>query len=257
VLGSFGIYLYIESGAAESTASGTFLAELAARALRSYPHDAHATQTAKTAAWKAWSRSGTQPTPASRQMSSPNSRAAWPANCRGAAVLEVAPGPGYFAIELAKLGPFSITGMDISHTFVEIASRRAAAAGVHVDFRQGNTSSMPFADGSFDFLLCRAAFKNFGQPVRALQEMCRVLKPGGRGLIIDLRRDASPESMNRAVDRMGLSAVDRVVTKLIFKLSLVKAAYTKQQFQQVLAQASFRAVDIQQDDMGFEILMTK
>ena len=43
----------------------------------------------------------------------------------------------------------------------------------------------------FDFLLCRAAFKNFGQPVRALQEMCRVLKPGGRGLIIDLRHGAS------------------------------------------------------------------
>ena len=116
---------------------------------------------------------------------------------------------------------------------------------------------MPFVDSSFDFLLCRAAFKNFGQPVRALKEMCRVLKPGGRGLIIDLRRDASPESMNRAVDRMGLSAFDRVMTKLIFKLSLVKTAYTKQQFQQMLAQASFRAVDIQQDDMGFEILMTK
>ena len=56
---------------------------------------------------------------------------------RGAAVLEVAPGPGYFCIELAKLGPFSITGMDISHTFVEIASRRAAAAGVHAGLPAG------------------------------------------------------------------------------------------------------------------------
>lgn len=109
-------------------------------------------------------------------------------DCR---VLEVAPGPGYFSIELAKLGSYSITGLDISHTFVEIASKKATEAGVHVDFRQGNASSMPFADDTFDLLLCRAAFKNFGQPVRALQEMCRVLKPGGRGLIIDLRGDAS------------------------------------------------------------------
>jgi ubiquinone/menaquinone biosynthesis C-methylase UbiE len=172
-------------------------------------------------------------------------------------VLEVAPGPGYFSIELAKLGSYSIAGLDISHTFVEIASKKAGEAGVRVDFRQGNASSMPFADDSFDFLLCRAAFKNFGQPVRALQEMCRVLKPGGRGVIIDLRGDASPESMNQAVDGMGLNRVNKIVTKLIFRHSLVKNAYTREQFQQMLAQASFRSVDIQQADIGFEIWMTK
>jgi ubiquinone/menaquinone biosynthesis C-methylase UbiE len=172
-------------------------------------------------------------------------------------VLEVAPGPGYFSIELAKLGSYSITGLDISHTFVEIASRKAAEAGVHVDFRQGNASSMPFADDSFDFLLCRAAFKNFGQPVRALQEMCRVLKPGGRGVIMDLRGDASPESMNQAVDGMGLNPVNKVLTKLIFRHSLIKNAYIREQFQQMLAQANFSSVDIQQADIGFEIWMTK
>jgi ubiquinone/menaquinone biosynthesis C-methylase UbiE len=172
-------------------------------------------------------------------------------------VLEVAPGPGYFSIELAKLGSYSITGLDISHTFVDIASKKAAEAGVRVDFRQGNASSMPFADDSFDFLLCRAAFKNFGQPVRALQEMCRVLKPGGRGVIIDLRGDASPESMNQAVDAMGLNRVNKVVTKLIFRHSLIKNAYTREQFQQMLAQASFRSVDIQQEHIGFEIWVTK
>jgi len=176
---------------------------------------------------------------------------------QGAEVLEVAPGPGYFSIELAKLGSYSITGLDISHTFVEIADKKATQAGVHVDFRQGNASSMPFADDTFDFLLCRAAFKNFGQPVRALQEMCRVLKPGGRGLVIDLRGDATPESMNQAVVAMGLNKVNKVVTKLIFRFSLVKNAYTKDQFQQMLAQTNFRAVDIHEEDMGFEIWMTK
>jgi ubiquinone/menaquinone biosynthesis C-methylase UbiE len=172
-------------------------------------------------------------------------------------VLEVAPGPGYFSIELAKLGSYSITGLDISRTFVEIADKKATEAGVHVDFRQGNASSMPFADDTFDFLLCRAAFKNFGQPVRALQEMCRVLKPGGRGLVIDLRGDATPESMNQAVDAMGLNKVNKVVTKLIFRFSLVKNAYTKDQFQHMLAQTNFRAVDIHEEEMGFEIWMTK
>ena len=175
----------------------------------------------------------------------------------GSTVLEVAPGPGYFCIELAKLGAYSITGLDISHTFVEIARQKAAEASVHVEFRQGNASSMPFGDNTFDFLLCRAAFKNFGQPVGALQEMRRVLKPGGRGLIIDLRKDASMESINHAVDAIGLSAVNRMFTKLTFRFFLLKTAYIRHQFQHMLAQANFRGVDIQEADIGFEISVTK
>ncbi len=95
-------------------------------------------------------------------------------------VLEVAPGPGYFAIELAKLGDYQIAGLDISKTFVEIARANAARAGVRVAFHLGNASSMIFGDNTFDFVLCRAAFKNFSEPVRALEEMHRVLKPGGQ-----------------------------------------------------------------------------
>src|SRR5215813_3835556 len=63
---------------------------------------------------------------------------------RGASVLEVAPGPGFFAIELAKLGDFRITGLDISQTLVEIAKQNAVDAGVTIDFRMGNASAMPF-----------------------------------------------------------------------------------------------------------------
>jgi ubiquinone/menaquinone biosynthesis C-methylase UbiE len=175
----------------------------------------------------------------------------------GSRVLEVAPGPGYFCIELAKLGDYAITGLDISHTFVEIASKKAAEAGVRVIFRQGNASAMPFGDNTFDFLLCRAAFKNFGQPVRALQEMCRVLKPGGQGLIIDLRKDASMESINHEVDGMGLNAINKILTKLTFRTMLLKSAYTRPQFQYMLARANFRSVDIHEAGIGFEISMTK
>jgi len=175
----------------------------------------------------------------------------------GSSVLEVAPGPGYFCIELATLGNFSITALDISHTFVEIARAKAAEAGVQVDFRQGNASNMPFAEGVFDFLLCRAAFKNFGQPVRALQEMCRVLKPGGRGLIIDLKHDAPIESINHHVDAMGLNAFNKMLTKLAFRTMLLKSAYNGVQFQEMLGQAGFGSVDVQEADIGFEILMTK
>jgi ubiquinone/menaquinone biosynthesis C-methylase UbiE len=176
---------------------------------------------------------------------------------KGSRVLEVAPGPGYFSIELARLGPYAITGLDISHTFVKMAREKAAETGVQVDFKQGSASNMPLERDSFDFLLCRAAFKNFAQPVGALEEMWRVLKPGGRGLIIDLRRDASPTAISRHVDEMGLSRVNRILTKLTFKTMLLKSAYTREQFEQMLALTRFSSVAISEAEIGLEIAMTK
>jgi ubiquinone/menaquinone biosynthesis C-methylase UbiE len=174
----------------------------------------------------------------------------------GASVLEAAPGPGYFCVELAKLGRYSITGLDLSHSFVDMARRNAAAAGVAVEFRQGNVSNLPFPDDSFDLVLCRAAFKNFSEPVRALQEMHRVLKPGGSALLIDLRRDAAPDAINRSVNAMGLGVVSRIITRLIFRLMLCKRAYSRQQFERMLAQTMFRDIEIREDGIGYEIVMT-
>jgi ubiquinone/menaquinone biosynthesis C-methylase UbiE len=172
-------------------------------------------------------------------------------------VLEVAPGPGYFAIELAKLGDYKVTGLDISRTLVEIARANAAKENVPVEFRYGNASRVPFADESFDFLLCRAAFKNFAEPQQALDEMHRVLRPGGKALIIDLRRDASSDSISAGIDAMRLSAVNRLITKLTFRFMLLKRAYTKVDFERMIARTNFRQAQIREDPFGLEILLAK
>ena len=110
----------------------------------------------------------------------------------GGRILEVAPGPGYLAIELARLGAYHVVGLDISASFVEIARAKARQAGVAAEFQQGDAAHMPFGADTFDFIVCRAAFKNFTEPAQAIREMHRVLKLGGTALIIDLRGDASP-----------------------------------------------------------------
>lgn len=176
---------------------------------------------------------------------------------RGSRVLEVAPGPGYFAIELAKIGGYKITGLDISRTFVEIATRNAREAGVPVDFKLGNASAMPFADQSFNFVVCTAAFKNFTQPLEALQEMYRLLTPGGRALIVDLRRDASSESIDEAVEQMNLGAMNTFLNKLIFRHMLLKRAYTRVQFEQLVAQTKFRSVDFLEDRIALEVSLLR
>ena len=175
----------------------------------------------------------------------------------GGRVLEVAPGPGYFAIELAKLGNYDLTGLDISRTFVEIARRNAFEAGVRVDFREGNASRMPFENESFDFLLCRAAFKNFSDPAPALKEMYRVLKPGGQALIIDLRRDAPQESIAEAVEQMHLGAVNSFITKMTFRFMLLKRAYTKGDFERMVAETPFGAAEIRENVVEMEIVLSK
>jgi len=172
----------------------------------------------------------------------------------GAAVLEVAPGPGYLAIELAKLGRYSITGLDISAKFVEIAQANAQEAGVTIDFRQGNAAQMPFDDAMFDFIICTAAFKNFAEPIKALDEMYRVLEVGGKALIIDLRGDVSPETMNEHVhNALHLTGINAFMTKWTFKHMLIKRAYTKDQFETFATQSTFGMCRIQADTIGLDV----
>lgn len=174
----------------------------------------------------------------------------------GGKVLEVAPGPGYAAIEVAKLGDFRVTGLDISRTMVEIAGDKAKEAGVEVDFRLGNAASMPFESETFDRLFCCAAFKNFTQPVRALEEMYRVLRAGGRALIVDLRKDASPETINQYVERMGLNWWNKVTSRFTFR-SLLKRAYTRSEFEQFVSQTSFQTAEVRENLIGLEIRLEK
>ena len=175
----------------------------------------------------------------------------------GSHILEVAPGPGDLAIALAKSGKYSVVGLDISKTFVDIARTKAREAGVAADFRYGNASDMPFEASMFDYIVCRAAFKNFTQPVEAIREMYRVLKPGGTAVIFDLRGDASPEDINKHVESMGLSPVNRWMTKLTFKHVLLKNAYRVDQIRQLVAQTKFGSADIRENEIGMEIRLEK
>jgi ubiquinone/menaquinone biosynthesis C-methylase UbiE len=175
----------------------------------------------------------------------------------GGSVLEVAPGPGYLAIELARLGAYRIVGLDISKSFVEMATRNAHDAGVAVTFEHGDAASMPFGPDSFDLIVCRAAFKNFAEPIQALNEMHRVLKTGGKALIIDLRPDASVEAIRDHVKNMGVGWVNSLLIKLTFKYMLLKRAYSQEQFRQMASQTPFQTCEIREEPIGLTVVLTK
>jgi ubiquinone/menaquinone biosynthesis C-methylase UbiE len=173
----------------------------------------------------------------------------------GSRVLEVAPGPGYLAIELVKVAGCRLTALDISHTFVRIAGENARKAGVRIDLEQGDAADLPFPARQFDFIVCRAAFKNFARPLAALDEMHRVLKTGGTALIIDLRKDFSRQALNEYVgDRGWLNAA---IIKLTFHTMLKKRAHMKDSLEQLVSQSQFRQGDIRLEPIGFELWLRK
>ncbi|HVP18291.1 MAG TPA: class I SAM-dependent methyltransferase [Spirochaetia bacterium] len=175
----------------------------------------------------------------------------------GAKVLEVAPGPGHTAIELARLGSFKVTGMDISATFVEMGRRNAREAGVAVDFGQGDAASMPFPDDTFDFVVCRAAFKSFAQPLCALLEMHRVLKRPGAALIVDLKPDVTPQVIDDYISRGHRRGASAVFLKWKFLQCLRRAAHSREEFESLIARTGFSGYEIREEPMDYMVWLFK
>jgi ubiquinone/menaquinone biosynthesis C-methylase UbiE len=109
----------------------------------------------------------------------------------GDAVLDVGCGPGDDLFAIANLvGPAGrLVGLDASEVMIAEARRRAAKRGLHVRFEIGDATALPFADGAFD--LCRAArvLEHLADPRKALAEMVRVTRPGGRIVVFDFDWD--------------------------------------------------------------------
>ncbi len=172
------------------------------------------------------------------------------------AVLEVAPGPGFLSIEMARRG-LNVRAVDISKTFVEIARRNAAAQGVQARFELGNASALPVESASVDFVVCRAAFKNFSEPVKALAEMRRALRPGGTALVIDLRRDVRMGEIRKYVDSLGVSWLNRVFVRFTFRNLLIKRAYLLDEMRRMAIEAGWTEPRIESSPVGFEAWLKK
>jgi ubiquinone/menaquinone biosynthesis C-methylase UbiE len=173
----------------------------------------------------------------------------------GAKVLEVAPGPGYLAVEIARLG-FQVTGLDISHTFVQIGSENAQQAGVSVDFRQGDAAVMPFEADSFDLIVCQAAFKNFVYPASALDEMHRVLRSGGTAVIQDMSSEASHADINLEVQKMHLGWWSTFTTMATLEM-LKRRAYSPDRFKSLASESPFHSCAISTEGIGLEVRLKK
>jgi ubiquinone/menaquinone biosynthesis C-methylase UbiE len=174
----------------------------------------------------------------------------------GGTVLEIAPGPGFLSIELAKRG-LDVQAVDISKTFIELARNNAAEAGVGAVFMHGNAAELPVRKECVDFVVCRAAFKNFSEPVKAMREMLRVLRPGGTAMLIDMRRDVSVDELRKYVNGLGVSWLNRKFIMLTFRGMLIKRAYPLEEIQRMAAEAGWTDARIETTPVGFAAFVKK
>lgn len=106
-------------------------------------------------------------------------------------VLDVGCGTGVFAERVRQSLPEArVWGVDLVSGMLQKGRERWDRHPGSVQPVQGDSERLPFADGSFDFLTCANSFHHYPHQDRAVVEMHRVLKPGGRVLLIDGYRDA-------------------------------------------------------------------
>lgn len=104
------------------------------------------------------------------------------------AILDVATGTGDLAIAAAKAIPQArITGVDISTGMLEVGRRKITSLNLTdvIQLSEGDSEAMPFADAHFDAVMCAYGVRNFEHLEAGLREMCRVLRPGGKVVILE------------------------------------------------------------------------
>lgn len=109
----------------------------------------------------------------------------------GQRALDVCCGTGDVALALARTGA-QVTGLDFSPEMLAVARRRARALPAPVDFVQGDALALPFADATFDAVTLSYGLRNLADFAAGLAEMARVLRPGGRLVVLDFGKPARP-----------------------------------------------------------------
>jgi SAM-dependent methyltransferase len=114
----------------------------------------------------------------------------------GGRVLEVGCGPGHLSIQMARDHGLEVTAVDLDPAMIERARanarRQMDGELTKLSFAVADVAAMPFADASFDLVVSTLSMHHWADPAAAQAEIARVLAPGGRALVWDIRPGAVP-----------------------------------------------------------------
>ncbi len=147
--------------------------------------------------------------------------------------LDIGTGPGVIPIMLAAGVPgLRLTGVDLSQPMLQKAREAAEEAGVadRLDFRVGDAKSLPFSEQSFDLVLCNSLLHHLPDALALLNEISRLVRPGGAILLRDLRR---PSRLEFPLHALWFGRHYSGVMSQLYRDSL-QAAYTRAELECLL-----------------------
>ena len=165
-------------------------------------------------------------------------------------VLEIGPGPGYEGLEWLKKCPEgTLTGLEISPAMIQAAYENVGEYGFEerVRYVEGNGIKMPFERDTFDGVISNGSLHEWEFPDKVFSEIMRVLKPGGKYCVTDLRRDISP-----IVKQLMILMSKPKEIRPGF-ISSLRASYTSKEMEDILTRAEAGDFTVQQDLMGLTI----
>ncbi|MCE9669670.1 class I SAM-dependent methyltransferase [Myxococcus stipitatus] len=171
----------------------------------------------------------------------------------GGVALEVGMGPGYLGLEWLKATrDTSLVGLDISPEMVTYAEKNRAEYGLQAraSFCLGDALALPFPEGRFDCVFSYGSLHEWSRPAVVLDQVHRVLRPGGRFCIIDLRRD---------LDRQALTfmRVNIDVEMRAGFMSSVRSAYTLEELRALVEASALRGAAMRELELGLYLTGTK
>jgi ubiquinone/menaquinone biosynthesis C-methylase UbiE len=136
---------------------------------------------------------------------------------------------------------------------IEIAKKNANEHGLseRIEFKKGDASKMPFEDSSFDFVISGGSLHHWKKPILIFNEIYRILKPGCRALISDLRKDAPKEKIKECVD-----IIDSKIMRWGLKHSFGES-YTAQQIEKITKDTQFTDFEIKVEEINLGIWLKK
>ena len=150
--------------------------------------------------------------------------------------VEIGPGPGYLGLEwLSSTEGTRLIGVEISPEMIRMAERNRSEYGLEdrAEYRRGNGMKMPVPDSSVDAVFSNGSLHEWENPLAVIAEAHRVLRPGGRLFISDLKRNLNPLIL------MMMRMLTKGADMKVGLVSSVNAAYLADELTQLMEQSAF------------------
>lgn len=164
--------------------------------------------------------------------------------------LEIGPGPGYLGLEwLKKTTNTNLKCVEISRDMIKIAEKNAKEYNFidRVEYKEGKAEVIPFNDNIFDAVFSNGSLHEWPDPMKAFNEIYRVLKRGGKFFISDMRRDMNP----LMVWFLKINSRPKEIRPGL--ISSIHAAYTKEEIVVILNKTPLKNAIVSKSMIGIEI----